>query len=176
MCKSAKAIKESVPECKTPINEPPLSAGIQDNHYHPEGSDGCLLCDCYPLGSFSRACDRDSGQCQCKPGVIGRQCDRCDNPFAEVSANGCEGQNARDGVSRSSYICAINNLARSHLLPSLLPVIYDSCPQAIEAGIWWPRTKFGLPAAVSCPRGTLGTIRFSLPRQIFKLPYYNGSI
>ncbi|CAG06842.1 unnamed protein product [Tetraodon nigroviridis] len=97
----------------------------KDNHYRPEGSGGCLLCDCYPLGSFSRACDRDSGQCQCKPGVIGRQCDRCDNPFAEVSANGCE-------------------------------VIYDSCPQAIEAGIWWPRTKFGLPAAVSCPRGTLG--------------------
>uniref|UniRef100_A0A7N8XAH5 Cadherin EGF LAG seven-pass G-type receptor 2 n=1 Tax=Mastacembelus armatus TaxID=205130 RepID=A0A7N8XAH5_9TELE len=98
----------------------------KDNHYRPEGSDSCLLCDCYPVGSFSRACDRESGQCQCKPGVIGRQCDRCDNPFAEVSPNGCE-------------------------------VIYDSCPQAIEAGIWWPRTKFGLPAAVPCPKGTLGT-------------------
>uniref|UniRef100_G3N7U4 Cadherin, EGF LAG seven-pass G-type receptor 2 n=1 Tax=Gasterosteus aculeatus aculeatus TaxID=481459 RepID=G3N7U4_GASAC len=98
----------------------------KDNHYLPEGSDTCLLCDCYPVGSFSRACDRESGQCQCKPGVIGRQCDHCDNPFAEVSPNGCE-------------------------------VIYDSCPQAIEAGIWWPRTKFGLPAAVHCPKGTLGT-------------------
>uniref|UniRef100_A0A665TIT5 Cadherin, EGF LAG seven-pass G-type receptor 2 n=1 Tax=Echeneis naucrates TaxID=173247 RepID=A0A665TIT5_ECHNA len=98
----------------------------KDNHYQPDGSDTCLLCDCYPVGSFSRACDRESGQCQCKPGVIGRQCDRCDNPFAEVSSNGCE-------------------------------VIYDSCPQAIEAGIWWPRTKFGLPAAVPCPKGTLGT-------------------
>ncbi|KAM3877775.1 cadherin EGF LAG seven-pass G-type receptor 2 [Diretmus argenteus] len=98
----------------------------KDNHYRPEGSDTCLLCDCYPIGSFSRACDRESGQCQCKPGVIGRQCDRCDNPFAEVSPNGCE-------------------------------VIYDSCPQAIEAGIWWPRTKFGLPAAVPCPKGTFGT-------------------
>uniref|UniRef100_A0A3Q2DJZ9 Cadherin EGF LAG seven-pass G-type receptor 2 n=1 Tax=Cyprinodon variegatus TaxID=28743 RepID=A0A3Q2DJZ9_CYPVA len=98
----------------------------KDNHYRPEGSDTCLLCDCYPVGSFSRACDRESGQCQCKPGVIGRQCDRCDNPFAEVSANGCE-------------------------------VIYDSCPQAIEAGIWWPRTKFGLPAAIPCPRGSVGT-------------------
>ncbi|KAK5610636.1 Cadherin EGF LAG seven-pass G-type receptor 2 [Crenichthys baileyi] len=98
----------------------------KDNHYRPEGSDTCLLCDCYPVGSFSRACDRESGQCHCKPGVIGRQCDRCDNPFAEVSANGCE-------------------------------VIYDSCPQAIEAGIWWPRTKFGLPAAVPCPRGSVGT-------------------
>uniref|UniRef100_A0A669EZN4 Cadherin EGF LAG seven-pass G-type receptor 2 n=1 Tax=Oreochromis niloticus TaxID=8128 RepID=A0A669EZN4_ORENI len=98
----------------------------KDNHYRPEDSDTCLLCDCYPVGSFSRACDRESGQCQCKPGVIGRQCDRCDNPFAEVTPNGCE-------------------------------VIYDSCPQAIEAGIWWPRTKFGLPAAVPCPKGTLGT-------------------
>ncbi|XP_061788733.2 cadherin EGF LAG seven-pass G-type receptor 2 isoform X3 [Nerophis lumbriciformis] len=98
----------------------------KDNHYRPEDGDTCLLCDCYPVGSFSRTCDRDSGQCQCKAGVIGRQCDRCDNPFAEVSSNGCE-------------------------------VIYDSCPQAIEAGIWWPRTKFGLPAAVPCPKGTLGT-------------------
>lgn len=66
---------------------------LQDNHYRPEDSDTCLLCDCYPVGSFSRACDRESGQCQCKPGVIGRQCDRCDNPFAEVTPNGCEGQN-----------------------------------------------------------------------------------
>lgn len=72
---------------------------LQDNHYRPEGSPGCLLCDCYPLGSFSRACERDRGQCQCKPGVIGRQCDRCDNPFAEVSANGCEGWGRRGGVS-----------------------------------------------------------------------------
>ncbi|XP_071017065.1 cadherin EGF LAG seven-pass G-type receptor 2-like [Oncorhynchus clarkii lewisi] len=98
----------------------------KDNHYRPEASEACLLCECYPVGSFSRACERESGQCQCKPGVIGRQCDRCDNPFAEVSPNGCE-------------------------------VIYDSCPQAIEAGIWWPRTKFGLPTAVSCPKGSIGT-------------------
>uniref|UniRef100_A0A6Q2XJT5 Cadherin, EGF LAG seven-pass G-type receptor 2 n=1 Tax=Esox lucius TaxID=8010 RepID=A0A6Q2XJT5_ESOLU len=98
----------------------------KDNHYRPEGSEVCLMCDCYPVGSFSRTCDRDSGQCQCKPGVIGRQCDRCDNPFAEVSPSGCE-------------------------------VIYDSCPQAIKAGIWWPRTKFGLPAAIPCPKGSLGT-------------------
>uniref|UniRef100_A0A8C8D4R5 Cadherin, EGF LAG seven-pass G-type receptor 2 n=1 Tax=Oncorhynchus tshawytscha TaxID=74940 RepID=A0A8C8D4R5_ONCTS len=98
----------------------------KDNHYCPEGSEVCLLCECYPVGSFSRACERESGQCQCKPGVIGRQCDHCDNPFAEVSPNGCE-------------------------------VIYDSCPQAIEAGIWWPRTKFGLPAAVPCPKGSIGT-------------------
>ncbi|XP_051890612.1 cadherin EGF LAG seven-pass G-type receptor 2-like isoform X2 [Pristis pectinata] len=98
----------------------------KENYYWPPGSNACFPCDCYSIGSLSRSCDMETGQCQCKPGVIGRQCDRCDNPFAEVFTNGCE-------------------------------VIYDSCPRAMEAGIWWPRTKFGLPAAVPCPKGSMGT-------------------
>ena len=63
----------------------------QENYYRPPGQDACLPCDCFPHGSHSRACDMDSGQCSCKPGVIGRQCNRCDNPFAEVAVLGCEG-------------------------------------------------------------------------------------
>ncbi|KAF4800052.1 cadherin EGF LAG seven-pass G-type receptor 2-like protein [Turdus rufiventris] len=98
----------------------------QDNHYRPPGGDTCHPCECYPTGSLSRRCDANTGQCPCKAGVIGRHCDRCDNPFAEVTANGCE-------------------------------VNYDSCPRAIEASIWWPRTRFGLPAAAPCPKGSVGT-------------------
>ncbi|RMB99528.1 hypothetical protein DUI87_24265 [Hirundo rustica rustica] len=98
----------------------------QDNHYRPPGGDTCHPCECYPTGSLSRRCDANTGQCPCKAGVIGRHCDRCDNPFAEVTASGCE-------------------------------VNYDSCPRAIEAGIWWPRTRFGLPAAAPCPKGSIGT-------------------
>uniref|UniRef100_UPI003AAF330F cadherin EGF LAG seven-pass G-type receptor 3-like n=1 Tax=Centroberyx gerrardi TaxID=166262 RepID=UPI003AAF330F len=94
-------------------------------HYRPRGSDSCLPCDCYPVGSFSRSCDPETGQCQCRPGVIGRQCNVCDNPFAEVTNSGCE-------------------------------VIYDGCPKTITQGIWWPRTKFNLPAAVPCPKGSVG--------------------
>ncbi|XP_062248935.1 cadherin EGF LAG seven-pass G-type receptor 3 [Platichthys flesus] len=94
-------------------------------HYHPLGSDTCLPCDCYPVGSFSRSCDPETGQCQCRPGVIGRQCNACDSPFAEVTNSGCE-------------------------------VIYDGCPKTITQGIWWPRTKFNLPAAVPCPKGSVG--------------------
>ncbi|KAJ8384168.1 hypothetical protein AAFF_G00207860 [Aldrovandia affinis] len=94
-------------------------------HYRPRGSDTCLPCDCYPVGSFSRSCDPETGQCQCRPGVIGRQCNMCDNPFAEVTQAGCE-------------------------------VIYDGCPKTITSGIWWPRTRFSLPAAVPCPKGSVG--------------------
>lgn len=97
----------------------------KEYHYRPKGSDTCLPCDCYPIGSSSRSCDLDTGQCFCRPGVIGRQCNSCDNPFAEVSPSGCE-------------------------------VIYDGCPKTLTSGVWWPRTKFGLPAAVPCPKGSLG--------------------
>ncbi|XP_049621611.1 cadherin EGF LAG seven-pass G-type receptor 2 isoform X1 [Suncus etruscus] len=110
------------PDCNKTSGE----CHCKENHYRPSGSASCLLCDCYPTGSLSRVCDPEDGQCPCKPGVIGRQCDRCDNPFAEVTTNGCE-------------------------------VNYDSCPRAIEAGIWWPRTRFGLPAVAPCPKGSFGT-------------------
>ncbi|XP_078305426.1 cadherin EGF LAG seven-pass G-type receptor 1 isoform X2 [Panthera onca] len=97
----------------------------KENYYRPPDQDACLPCDCFPHGSHSRACDMATGQCVCKSGVIGRQCNRCDNPFAEVTMLGCE-------------------------------VIYNGCPRAFEAGIWWPQTKFGQPAAVQCPKGSTG--------------------
>lgn len=38
-------------------------------------------------------------------------------------------------------------------------MIYSGCPRAFEAGIWWPQTKFGQPAAVPCPKGSVGECR-----------------
>ena len=35
-------------------------------------------CDCNPAGSVTLQCNRDTGKCQCKPGVIGDKCDMCD--------------------------------------------------------------------------------------------------
>uniref|UniRef100_A0A4W5KYG2 Laminin subunit alpha 3 n=1 Tax=Hucho hucho TaxID=62062 RepID=A0A4W5KYG2_9TELE len=46
--------------------------------YHPLV--GCEGCDCSPNGvrpNAGRECDRDTGQCTCKPRIGGRQCDRC---------------------------------------------------------------------------------------------------
>ncbi|XP_067097012.1 LOW QUALITY PROTEIN: cadherin EGF LAG seven-pass G-type receptor 3 [Osmerus mordax] len=115
------AMKGFDPDC----NKTSGLCHCKEFHYRPRGSDSCLPCDCYPVGSFSRTCDPENGQCQCRPGVIGRQCNTCDNPFAEVTQTGCE-------------------------------VIYDGCPKTITQGIWWPRTKFNLPAAVPCPKGSVG--------------------
>ncbi|XP_035384301.1 cadherin EGF LAG seven-pass G-type receptor 1 isoform X3 [Electrophorus electricus] len=98
----------------------------KDNYYRPKESDTCHPCDCFFPGASSRTCDQHSGQCPCKAGVIGRQCNRCDNPFAEVTATGCE-------------------------------VVYEVCPKAFDAGVWWPRTKFGRPVAMNCPKGSIGT-------------------
>ncbi|XP_010791101.1 usherin [Notothenia coriiceps] len=44
------------------------------NLSHP---DGCVPCDCDPLGSFSPYCEPEGGQCECKPGVGGQRCDSC---------------------------------------------------------------------------------------------------
>ncbi|KAF4091142.1 hypothetical protein AMELA_G00033680 [Ameiurus melas] len=98
----------------------------KDNYFQLDGSDTCSPCECFHLGSNSRTCDPMTGQCPCKIGVVGRQCNRCDNPFAEVTSSGCV-------------------------------VVYDSCPKAFDAGIWWPRTMFGGPAATNCPKGSSGT-------------------
>lgn len=38
----------------------------------------CLTaCDCHPVGASGRTCNITSGQCQCKPGVTGLNCNRC---------------------------------------------------------------------------------------------------
>ncbi|XP_044201958.1 usherin [Thunnus albacares] len=44
------------------------------NLSHP---DGCIPCDCDPLGSLSPYCEPEGGQCECKPGVGGQRCDSC---------------------------------------------------------------------------------------------------
>ncbi|CAL4108899.1 unnamed protein product [Meganyctiphanes norvegica] len=62
----------------------------EENHYQPPDSDTCFACDCYLVGSYGGSCDPDTGQCKCRPAVIGRRCDQCANPFAQVTIKGCE--------------------------------------------------------------------------------------
>ena len=51
----------------------------------------CIACDCLIEGSTSTICDKKTGQCQCKPNVVGLKCDKCPGVWQEIS-NGCSGK------------------------------------------------------------------------------------
>ncbi|KAL3871372.1 hypothetical protein ACJMK2_039377 [Sinanodonta woodiana] len=54
----------------------------------------CKACLCYPPGTISAgilSCDPASGQCPCKPNVIGRMCNQCQSGYWNLnSGQGCE--------------------------------------------------------------------------------------
>ncbi|PIK60094.1 putative cadherin EGF LAG seven-pass G-type receptor 2 isoform X3, partial [Apostichopus japonicus] len=73
-------------KCNTTTGE----CTCQENSYRPMDSDVCFPCNCYSVGSEVEACHEETGQCSCKRNVIGRQCDSCTDPYAEVTIRGCE--------------------------------------------------------------------------------------
>lgn len=49
----------------------------------------CIPCNCNPLGSRTLQCNTE-GRCQCKPGVTGVKCDRCEVNYYDFSDAGCK--------------------------------------------------------------------------------------
>ena len=51
-------------------------------------------CNCSSVGSNNpEECDRNGGQCSCKPDVIGRTCDQCRPDYFNFSSGlGCQGE------------------------------------------------------------------------------------
>lgn len=52
--------------------------------------DGCKLCQCYPPGTVElddgrvAPCDQLTGHCTCKPYVVGRNCDKCEEGYYHI--------------------------------------------------------------------------------------------
>lgn len=66
-------------------------------------------CECDPIGteadnSSNVMCDAVSGQCRCKPGVNGRQCDQCQPTHVNMSDTGCTGKFIPDTISLDSTL------------------------------------------------------------------------
>ena len=54
-----------------------FSYSLQDGYYGlSEEAYGCKYCNCDPGGSYNNSCNRDSGQCYCRPHITGRQCNQ----------------------------------------------------------------------------------------------------
>uniref|UniRef100_A0A672H048 Laminin subunit beta-1-like n=1 Tax=Salarias fasciatus TaxID=181472 RepID=A0A672H048_SALFA len=50
---------------------------------------GAKECHCDPQGSLSSVCAASGGQCDCRPNVIGRSCDRCQPATFQFGPKGC---------------------------------------------------------------------------------------
>ena len=46
-------------------------------------------CNCDSRGSVNQNCD-SSGQCSCKPNVVGKKCNQCASKYYGLSARGCQ--------------------------------------------------------------------------------------
>ena len=87
---------------------------------------GCLPCACHPLGSFAGVdCNSTTGQCSCKTGVDGINCDRCAPGFFNFTSSGCEPCNCNSG-SIDSVAC---NATTGQCLckPNVVGVKCDAC-------------------------------------------------
>ncbi|KAE8623202.1 hypothetical protein XENTR_v10005537 [Xenopus tropicalis] len=123
----------------------------------------CGPCNCDVNSGFDTDCNKTTGECRCK-----------DNHYRPVGASFCLLCDcyAIGSISRTCHPvtgqcpckpgvigqhCDLCDNPFAEVTMSGCEVNYDSCPRAVESEIWWPRTRFGLPAAVSCPRGSVGT-------------------
>ncbi|ALC43661.1 LanB2 [Drosophila busckii] len=91
----------------------------------------CDRCSCYAAGteqdeqSISR-CDQVTGQCQCKPNVIGRDCGECQPGYFNIrSGNGCENCLC-DPVGSYNSTCD-RYTGQCHCKPGVVGVRCDQC-------------------------------------------------
>uniref|UniRef100_A0A8C1KQY7 Laminin, beta 1b n=1 Tax=Cyprinus carpio TaxID=7962 RepID=A0A8C1KQY7_CYPCA len=64
---------------------------------------GALECKCDPQGSLSTVCDNNGGQCQCRPNILGRNCDTCAPATYLFGPSGCRPCDCNPLGSQNSF-------------------------------------------------------------------------
>ncbi|XP_021240282.1 laminin subunit beta-1 [Numida meleagris] len=97
-----------------------------------------LSCQCDPQGSLSSVCDPNGGQCQCRPNVVGRQCDRCAPGTFGFGPSGCRPCECHLRGSYNSFCDA--ETGQCHCFPGVYGRQCDRC----LPGFW------GFPSCQPC--------------------------
>uniref|UniRef100_A0A3Q4I0J7 Cadherin EGF LAG seven-pass G-type receptor 1a n=1 Tax=Neolamprologus brichardi TaxID=32507 RepID=A0A3Q4I0J7_NEOBR len=111
------------------------------------GSPMCGPCNCDTSRGFHKSCNKTTGECRCKVKEVFTGSDVCllKRCFFGLHHTTC---------NVKSNHCVLRLFLSLTLLST---VVYEGCPKAFDSGIWWPKTKFGRPAAMKCPEGSFGT-------------------
>ncbi|XP_065671411.1 laminin subunit alpha-1 isoform X3 [Hydra vulgaris] len=98
----------------------------------------CLGCNCHIFGSYNASCDMVTGQCYCKPGVVGQTCSKCAPNYFGLSPSGCSPCNC-NAFGSSEQQC--NNAGQCSCFTDVQGLKCDRC----KVGY------FGLPAKPCSP-------------------------
>ncbi|VDO77411.1 unnamed protein product [Schistosoma mattheei] len=81
-------------------------------------------CSCHPLGSTETTCNQATGQCNCRTGVVGRQCSMCPDG-SQVTENGCSVKGQSEDIKfendKEQHLLKTTELNQTNTLISQLP-------------------------------------------------------
>uniref|UniRef100_A0A7M5V486 Uncharacterized protein n=1 Tax=Clytia hemisphaerica TaxID=252671 RepID=A0A7M5V486_9CNID len=107
----------------------------------------CKACGCHAEGAINTTCHMITGQCFCRPGVIGKTCSQCDINHYDLTDTGCKSCRCNE---HGSALLQCNNAGVCSCLSSAEGMKCDLC----SAGF------FGLPdkPCQSCDCNSTGTV------------------
>ena len=126
------------------------------------GEKSCGPCKCDVKRGYHPDCDKQNGKCRCRENhyqpINETACLPCDCYTVGSYGGSCDkltGQcECRDGVIGRRCDSCSNSFAEVTLQGC--EVVYEGCPKSFFAGVWWPRTAFGLSTTENCPPKTRG--------------------